>query len=184
MTENVPKRRQVQDDIREQQLAVQLQLERNDKRTGSDARDEFGNRYELKTVTTNNVTTGRDVGLPYLSRLRNSYLICAKGTNTDYGFQTQAIYFLSPTMMEDWIVSLENRLVTDKNLVDRAVAELEAIDFDGNLERLRYLASRGLTINNPKISWPYITSHGVAIEGQPALHLRELIGLNPIIPRA
>lgn len=80
----VSRRRTVQDDLREQQLAAQLRLERSSSRMGSDARDEFGNRYELKTVTTSSVTTGRDIGVPYLNRLWQSYLACARGENTDY----------------------------------------------------------------------------------------------------
>lgn len=175
-----PPQRQVQDDIREQQLAAQLRLERSGRRTGSDARDELGNRYELKTVTTNSVTTGRDVGMPYLQRLRQSYLICARGQNTEFGFEIRSIYFLSPAMMEDWIASVENRLTADATLVDDAMGTLEAAGFEGNIERLRYLASRGLTVNNPKISWAYVTNHGIQIDGQPALRLRELVRLHPI----
>lgn len=48
-------RRQVQDDLREIELANLLRLQRNERRTGSDARDERDHRYELKTVTTENV---------------------------------------------------------------------------------------------------------------------------------
>lgn len=181
MAETGPRRRQVQDDIRERQLADQLQLERSPSRTGSDAKDEFGNRYELKTVTTNSVTTGRDVGLPYLARLRDSFLVCARGVNTDYGFRTESIYFLSPDMMEDWITNLETKILADAALVDTAVEALEATGFEGDVQRLRYLASRGFTVNNPKISWAYIVGHGVRIEGEPALHLRELVRLHPIV---
>lgn len=179
-SENVPRRRQVQDDVREQQLALLLRLERNQSRTGSDARDEFGNRYELKTVTTRNVTTGRDIGPEYLERLRHSLFVCAAGTNTEMGFQIQRIYFLSPAMMEAWIISIESRLSVDKSLVDSAVASLRETGFVGDLERLRYLGYRGLTINNPKISLRYIESHGVALEGEPSLHLRALIREHPL----
>lgn len=170
----------VQDDLREQQLAAQLRLERSASRTGSDARDEFENRYELKTVTTASVTTGRDVGLPYLQRLRRSYLICAKGENTEYGFRIEAIYFLSPEMMEDWIGGIESRLIGDDTLVESAIAALQQIGFPGDLTRLRQLSVRGLTINNPHISWAYIRSHGVLLQGEPALHLRQLVRSHPI----
>lgn len=173
-------RRTVQDDSREQQLARLLGLERSGRRTGSDARDEFGNRYELKTVTTNNVTTARDVGLEYLNRLRHSYFICAKGQNSDYGFAISEMYFLSPAMMEGWLLNIEARLSADRLLVDGAIAALEGSGFDGNLGRLRQLGYRGLTINNPKIPWSYITGKGVQLVDNPALHLRELVAAHPL----
>lgn len=177
---NRPERRIVQDDLREQQLALQLRPERSRSRTGSDARDEHGNRYELKTVTTRSVTTGRDIGPDYLDRLRRSYFICAHGENTDYGFQIRDIYFLAPAMMEDWIGRMDARMSSDKNLVDAALQALRASGFQGDLERLRQIGYRGFTINNPKISWSYIESHGVRLQGEPALHLRELVRRFPI----
>lgn len=150
---------------------------------GSDARDEHDNRYELKTCTTKNVTTGRDVGPDYLERLRQSYFICARGQNTEYGFVTQDLYFLSPPMMEGWIGTIESRLSTDKALVDDAIEALRMQGFAGDLERLRKIHYRGIKINNPKIPWTYIESHGVRLEGEPSLRLRELVAANPIAPR-
>ncbi len=178
--ETEPQRRTVQDDVREQQLALQLNLSRSRSRMGSDARDEFGNRYELKTVTTRNVTTGRDIGPDYLDRLRQSYFICARGEYTDYGFHVRDIYFLAPEMMEEWIRSIEGRLANDRALVDSALELLRQAGFTGDLNRLRQIGYRGFTLNNPKIPWSYIESHGVRLEGEPALHLRALIGRFPI----
>lgn len=129
---------------------------------GSDARDEFGNRYELKTVTTANVTTGRDIGPDYLQRLRESYFICARGHNTEYGFATQDIYFLTPDMLEDWILVIEGRMANDRALVDLAIDTLQRSGFEGDLARLRQIGYRGFTLNNPKITWSYITSHGMS----------------------
>jgi hypothetical protein len=177
-----PPRRTVQDDTREQQLARLLRLSRPERRTGHDARDENDNPYELKTTTTANVTTGRDVGLPYLNRLRNSYMVVARGSNTDYGFQPDAIYFLSPAMLEGWIVRIEQRLGGDAQLVDRAVEALrQAGGFtDDELDKLIYLGSRGLTLNNPKIPWAYVTGNGVLLQGEPSLHLRDLVAQHPL----
>lgn len=176
--------RTVQDDVREEELARRLQLQRSDRRTGSDARDEHGNRYELKSVTTSSVTTGRDIGRDYLDRLRHSYFICAKGTNTEFGFAIADIYFLSPDMMGDWIAGIEARIGGDQGLVDAALSLLAASGFEGDLERLKRICYRGFTLNNPKISWRYVTTHGIRLEGQPALHLRELVAQHPIVPRA
>ena len=181
--ETGPQRRTVQDDVREQQLALQLNLSRSHSRMGSDARDEFGNRYELKTVTTRNVTTGRDIGPDYLDRLRQSYFICARGEYTDYGFHIRDIYLLAPEMMEEWIAGIERRLASDRNLVDSALEALRRAGFAGDLSKLRQIGYRGFTLNNPKIPWSYIESHGIRLEGEPALHLRELIHRYPIRSR-
>lgn len=182
--EDQPQRRTVQDDIREAQLALLLNLQRASTRTGSDARDEAGNRYELKTVTTANVTTGRDIGPEYLDRLRQSYFVCARGSYTDYGFSIDHIYFLAPEMMEDWIVRIEARIGGDRALADSAIEELRRSGFQADLERLRRICYRGITINNPKVPWSYITSHGIRLGDQPALQLRELVARFPIRPRS
>lgn len=176
----MPQRRQVQDDIREQYLAALLQLERSRSRMGSDARDEFGNRYELKTVTTENVTTGRDIGPDYLGRLRHSYFICAYGENTETGFIMREVYFLTPGMMEGWIQKIEGRIMDDKHLIDEALAHLSSTSFRGDLERLRQIGYRGFTINNPKIPLSYIRANGIRLQGELALHLRELVKKHPI----
>jgi len=103
------RRRQVQDDSREIQLAAVLNLQRSERRTGSDARDESDRRYELKTVSPTQVTTGRDVGPAYFARLRRSYLVVAKGTRTDYGFTIEEIWVVAPSAMEEWLQMHEAR---------------------------------------------------------------------------
>lgn len=172
---------EVQDNLREYQLARMLRLERNPSRTGSDARDEFGNFYELKTVTTDQVTTGRDIGPAYFARLRASYMVVARGTQSSYGFTPEAIYFLAPSMLEDWIQRFEGRLRIAAELTERAIADLRGRGWDDtDIERLLALTKRGMTINNPKIAWSYVVSHGVKLEDPPALHLRQLIEQHPL----
>ncbi len=144
-----------------------LRLERSLSRIGSDAHDEHGNTYELKTVTTSGVTTGRDVGLPFLDRLRRTYLVVAKGHQDAYGFTIEDIYFLSPAMMDAWISPIEDRIRRDQDLIDRAIRALQSIGFPGDLTRLRALCARGLTINNPKIGWNYVQAHGVRLQDGP-----------------
>jgi len=174
-----PERRVVQDDIRERQLADLLRLERSAGRTGSDARDESGNRYELKTTTRGGVTTGRDLGLDYLERMRRSYLICARGQQ-GLTFRFEEIYFLAPSMMQTWIDIYYLRLTTDRDLVESALETLAAAAFPGDITRLRQICYRGFTINNPKIPWKYVHDHGVRLEDEPALHLRQLIAIHPL----
>ena len=83
-------------------------------------------------------------------------------------------------MMEDWIARIEARMSADKELVDSALRTLSQGSFAGDLERLRQIGYRGFTLNNPKISWSYIESHGIRLEGEPALHLRRLVQRFPI----
>lgn len=170
----------VQDDLREQQLALMLRLERSPSRIGSDATDEHGNTYELKTVTTSGVTTGRDVGLPFLDRLRHTYQVVAKGRQDGYGFTIEDIYFLSPEKLDAWIRPIESRIRRDQDLVDRAIHALQSIGFPGDSTRLRALCARGLTINNPKIGWNYVQSHGIRLQEPTALHLRQVVAAHPL----
>ena len=83
-------------------------------------------------------------------------------------------------MMEDWIARIEARIGGDRDLVDSALTALSAAGFAGDLDRLRRIAYRGFTLNNPKIPWSYITTHGVRLDSPPALHLRELVQRHPI----
>jgi hypothetical protein len=175
-----PQKRVVQDDIREEAMARLLGLSRSGKRTGSDARDENNNRYELKTTTKDSVTTGRDIGPEYLDRIKQSYMICAFGENTNFGFSPREIYFLSPSMMDEWIKKIESRISGDKQLADSAIEQLKKTGWDKDIEKLIKIYYRGITLNNPKISLAYIKSHGIKVEGQPQLHLRELVQQHPI----
>jgi hypothetical protein len=45
---------------------------------------------------------------------------------------------------------------------------------ESEIERLSYLVHRGYTLNNPKIPWHYIATHGIRIEGDPKAHVRRL----------
>lgn len=85
--------------------------------------------------------------------------------------------------MEDWIARIEARIGEDRALADSAIEELQRSGFQADLERLRRICYRGITINNPKVSWSYITSHGIRLDDQPALQLRELVAQFPIGPR-
>jgi hypothetical protein len=177
----VEETRRVQDDSREVALARLLNLSLGERRIGTDARDAAENPYELKTTTTSSVGTGRDVGLPYLRRMRSRYLVAAKGRQTRYAFAFEEIYFLHPDDLSDWITPYEARFEADARLVELAV---EALVASGHAEaeagRLRYLGSRGLTLNNPKIPWAYVQQHGTLLGDHPELDLPKLVAERPL----
>ncbi len=150
-------------------------------RMGADALDESNNPFELKSTTKNSVTTARDVGPHTLEKWRKRYWICAKGRNTPVGFIIDEVYFLAPSMMEEYISSIEARFEPDLELLGMALKLLKEEDVeDAKLMRLNYLVRRGLTLNNPKIPWHYVQSHGMKITSNHAKRLRQLVRKYPL----
>ena len=174
-------RRKVQDDTREVTLARLLELQPSERRIGPDATDENGNTYELKTTTTRGLSTSRVVGQRFLDGLRQSYFVAAKGRQTTYAFAFEEIYFLHPDDLEDWIQGIEDRLRDDLTVVAEALRALEREGADKvKLERLRYIGERGVTLNNPKIPWAYVESHGARLGSTPSADLRRLVAERPL----
>ena len=162
-------------------LARLLELQPSARRIGPDATDEKGNTYELKTTTTKGLSTGRDVGQRFLDGLRQSYFIAAKGRQTEYAFAFEEIYFLHPDDLEDWIQGIEARLRADLTVVAKAVRALERGGAaEADLERLRSIGERGVTLNNPKIPWAYIEGHGSRLGTTPSADLRGLVAARPL----
>ena len=175
------KKRQVQDDLREEILTRSLKLTRTGKRIGPDAKDEHGNLYELKTTTKQGLSTARDIGPEYLARMRIQYLIAARGRNTDYGFSIEDIYFLHPDDLDNWIKPIEDRLQADMDIVNQAHSALSALGAGvDTLKRILAIGKRGITLNNPKIPWQYVTDHGTRLGENPSLDLRELVAARPL----
>lgn len=174
---------EVQDAVREAMLRALFRLmPSGEGRSGADAVDEDGHRFELKSTTKTSVTTARDVGPHTLDRWMRRYWLCAKGRNLAGGFTIDEVYFLHPSMLEAWITPYRERFSSDLALLERASDALRTQRFvESQIERLRALVIRGLTLNNPKIPWSYVRTQGVRIvEGHPE-RLRELIrGLPPI----
>ena len=179
----VAKTARVQDDLREQQLAAELRLERSPSRIGWDARDENDNRFELKTTTTTSVSTGRDVGLAFLQRLRTNYVIVARGPNTEYGFNIEEVWFMPPGSLAGWTAPKEEKQRRDATIGEAALDALKAAGgTDNDLKRLAELVARGMTLNNPHISMKYVREHGIRLDAPAALRLRELVRDHPVVP--
>lgn len=185
-TRETARQAEVQDNRRERQLASLLDLQRTGARVGDDATDEFGNPYELKTTTQNDIGTSRDVGPAYANRMRQRYLVAAKGRNTTYGFSADEIWLLHPHDLDEWIkAKLESRFEADEAIAETAImaAQEDGTLTEDEVERLRYLVQRGMTFNNPKVSMNYIRAHGTLLDDDdPALQLREIVKARPITP--
>jgi Restriction endonuclease PvuII len=166
----------VQDDTREDAMRTLFALQATESRMGSDAIDERGNRYELKSTTKTTVSTARDVGPHTIERWRQHHWIFAKGTNTAFGYSPEEFIYLSPGDMEPWFSKLESRFSKDNDLLAKVVSMLPRNRLSPTeLERLRSLVHRGMTVNNPKISWAFIQEHGSSITGDHAKSLRRLV---------
>jgi len=170
----------IQNQAREQQIALMFGLELSLRRLGPDAQDENGNPYELKSTTKGGIGTGRDVSIQMLQEWRRRYWVVGKGVNLVSGFRFDEIYFLSPEMVKGRLNEIEEKIRPDLELCDEVVERLQDHFSDEQLERVSYLMSRGATLNNPKISWKYIQQNGVKIEGNYANRLRELVKQHPL----
>lgn len=173
---------EVQDNSRETALAVFMGLSTTGKRNGFDALDMAGNFYELKTTSVGDVGTGRDVGRTFVQKLRSAYFIAAKTKVGTATWEPEEIIFCHPNDLEEWIVEkLESRISSDEKLRDAVLKAVKRVFKSIDLERIRYLMDRGMTYNNPKISWAYLESHGTKIDLQrPKAHLVELVNLRPL----
>ena len=186
-SDEVDEQAEVQDNRREDQMRTLFGLK---KRVGAgrideDAIDEFGNPFELKSATKGGVSSARDVGPHTLEKWRKLYWIFAKGTNTKKeGFIIREVYFLSPTMLNEWIDQLESKnFGPDLKLLEEAKAALAKGNFvKAAIDRISYLVKRGLTLNNPHIPWWYIQSHGIKfdLDKDPRAQLRDFVKRHPL----
>ena len=174
---------EVQNNVRERRLVEILGLTPLQGRAGADAVDAQGNRFELKTGTRGDITTARDVGPDTLAHYRTLYWVVARGRNLRTGFVIDEVYFLAPRMLEDWFRDIERRYFDrDQALIQAALGILRGAGFTGDLDRLAYLLNRGMTLNNPKIPWHYVRSHGVRLNlsNDPRNQVVNLVAQYPI----
>jgi hypothetical protein len=169
--------RKPQDREREEALIQLLDLQSaNANRIGTDARDEFGNEYELKTTTQARISTARGVGMNHLKKWRELYWICSKGHYDDGGFQFTETYFLFPDQLEEWFARIEASIRADDKLFKRILNLLKNNGFtQPQRERVQRAFRRGVLLNDPRIPWSYIQSRGTEICGNYAQALRDIL---------
>jgi hypothetical protein len=151
----------------------------NHNRTGPDAADEKGRLYELKSTTRDRVSSARDVGMDHLTKWRRLNWISGRGNYKGRTFDFEQIYFLTPSQMEPWFSIMEAKITRDDALFKRVLKVLERTGFTAaERERVQLALRRGVLLNDPKIPWGYIQTHGVRIEGDYAKQLRKLVSRN------
>jgi DNA-binding transcriptional ArsR family regulator len=169
--------RKPQDRDREDALRKLFDLEQaNQNRTGPDAFDEKGRYYELKSTTRDRVSTARDVGLGHLRKWCGLYWIFGRGQYTGKTFAFEKTYVLTPVQMEPWFEVIEAKITQDDALFSRALNVLEANGFTpAECDRIRRAFRRGVLLNDPKITWGYIQTHGVEVRREHAKTLRRVL---------
>jgi len=154
----------VQDNRRERQIADLCGLKPAKSRSGADAHDAKGNPFELKSGTKGSFTTARDVGIHTLAEWRSKYWIFAMGRNLTTGFEIQSLHIAHPDHLEPYFSKIESRLEKELGYGREA---LEAAKSCGvakeKLEKVWYLISRGVTLNNPKIPFALVQENGTAL---------------------
>jgi Restriction endonuclease PvuII len=169
--------RKPQDRDREDALRKLFELEpANQNRTGPDAVDENNRYYELKSTTRDRVSTARDVGPEHLRKWRQLNWIFGRGQYSGKTFEFESTYILTPTQMEPWFSLIESKITQDDALFARALNILEANGFTpAERDRIRRAFRRGVLLNDPKITWGYIQTHGVEIRREHARTLRQVL---------
>lgn len=172
----------VQDNSREILLREMFGLvSPDDNREGIDAVDIMGNPFELKSTTKKSVSTARDVGQRHILKWRRKYWICAKGVNLKRGFRIDETYLLHPSQLNAWFSKLERDIDADEKFIEYLSTKLEStgIVYD-DLERFRKIARRGITRNDPNISWNYIQQNGDLVVGCPKTFLMNWVKTHPL----
>ena len=178
---------QIQDDSREIMTRKLLRLkESGEGRSGADAVDEFGNRYELKSTTTGQISTSRDVLPRKIDEWRTRIWICVSGVLSKNlekkTFAFEKMFVLFPADMEGFfeqILSGMDPVLKECALIRQDLEEelrypKKRLDFFDSMTEAR------LKRNNPHIPWVYIEENGHEIllnikKRSPAEQLRVIL---------
>lgn len=127
----------VQDDERERELVRMFNLEwdPSHQRAGVDAElflsiggENLRFEVEVKSTTGNTVSTARDVGMEHIKRWRRMMFVIGFYSREARRPELQKCLCLTPSDMEPWIASIENKILVDFKLADRAAKNLELDD--------------------------------------------------------
>jgi hypothetical protein len=168
----------IQDDVRELTQIEQFGLIQHDlgSRGAYDATDKIGNRYELKTTSRDAVATSRDAGMRHIERWRNEYWVISfwdRDANT-----LGESYFLTPENMEEWISSIEFKILERLNLMDKIKNMIKANVSKYELELFDRCTERAGTLNAPQIPMKYVRQNGQLIRTKK--DLKKLVEQNPL----
>ena len=126
----------VQDDTRERELCrlFNLQWSREHQRDGTDAsfKVEVNGKtieipVEVKSTTGDTVSTARDVGMSHISKWRSHFWIIGFYTKTRDPDLIRTLC-LTPADIEPWVASIEEKILPDFSLANRAARRLKMED--------------------------------------------------------
>lgn len=176
----------IQDNSREIELINLFNLSPNDQRDGLDATYNLNGKIypiELKSTTTNSITTSRDVNLNHTRKWKEKIWII--GVYDKSSETLKYCQILPPNILHTWITNLEMKI---RDLENTARWVEEVISRDGEkdgemVSGIRRILKRGITINNPKIplklfkdTWKIYQDHTVFLNSfiqsyQPLTHV-------------
>lgn len=105
-----------QDTFREYQLIEFCGLTKHKSRTGHDAEDALGHRFEIKTTTYvgAGVTTARDISLEMIDRWRRQFWIVGFGKeyqkSSQKQFEVKELFLCHPRHLEPFFAKLERKI--------------------------------------------------------------------------
>jgi len=151
----------IQDDIREDVLIAQFELIKysSHSRGEYDATDQYFNKFELKSTTTNSVSTARDFSDKHITKWRKQYFII--GVWDDSISQYTKVYFLAPIHMSEWLDDIEHKINQRKDIANRVVNS--NIVYPEERKILEKMLSRGCTFNCPPIPLKYVQANGIPL---------------------
>jgi len=151
----------IQDDVREDVLIAQFGLIKysSHSRGEFDASDHNNNKFELKSTTTNTVSTARDFSDKHIIKWRKQYFII--GQWDESVAQYKRIYFLAPIHMSKWLNAIEYKVNQRKDIATRVMNA--NVVYAEERKTLRKMLSRGCTFNCPPIPLRYIETNGIPL---------------------
>lgn len=169
----------LQDDFREIMLAEMLDLTRTAGRTGSDAVDELGIEYELKTTFQVNhakgISTTRGVHLHTIERWRKLHWVIAIGAlNDNNHYSIDTVHYLSPNSMEMWYQSIEEKIISNIKIWEEMKNYISPNAPKHLFSKLDTIYFNGSCLNNPKIPPAYIYDNGIKLIEPYAESLRQV----------
>jgi hypothetical protein len=170
----------VQNSIGERTLAAHLGLKRPRGRAGTDAEDENGNPFELKTTTVRDISTGRDIGPTITANWRKRYWVVARGMRLgQHGsglqqFRMDGLAVAHPDDLEAEFARIDDlywsKFDPRKRVLDLARG---AGATEGDLADAERWMDRGCRLNNPKIR-PHAVPWTVLDHNDPQAARRQL----------
>ena len=125
----------IQDGSRQTLQCEMFNLTEGKSRIGIDAKDEYGNGYELKTSSVASVSLARDIGMKHINKWLELNWIFSKWDAKGSKFITH--YFAKVGQLDSFFLPIKERLERRQEMVDRIKgSELFSLDEGPELEKM------------------------------------------------